>query len=352
MMTRIVRATSSAFACAALLLSTPSRAQTAADKATAQALFDEGRKLLQDGRFADACPKFVASQRLDPGLGTKLNLADCYEKNGQVASAWAEFREAADQARAAGEKKREEIARTRAAALEASLPRLVVVVAAEALVEGLAVRRDGTAVDRAVWGTKLPVDPGRITVAASAPGRKSWSTTIQIAKGATATVDVPKLVEDAPAAAGAPIAAPAPAPAPAPAVQSGASAAPAEPPRSSPPASDATSGPSRRTIGLAVGGVGVAALGVGTVFAILASSADQASSDHCRADNHCDREGVDLRDTALGRATVSTVAFVVGGVGVAAGAVLFLTAPKAPAVAVIPVAGPGVAYADVKVRFW
>jgi hypothetical protein len=97
------------------------RAAGSTDKVSAEALFDEGRKLMAAGKFADACPKFEASQELDPGVGTMLNLADCYEKTGRTASAWAEFRETVSAAHNAGSRDREEIARGRANDLEQKL---------------------------------------------------------------------------------------------------------------------------------------------------------------------------------------------------------------------------------------
>jgi len=85
----------------------PSLAQSAADKATAETLFDEGRRLLVQNKLPEACSKFAESQRLDPAIGTQLNLGDCYERTGRLASAWAQFREASAAARLAKDAKRD-----------------------------------------------------------------------------------------------------------------------------------------------------------------------------------------------------------------------------------------------------
>src|SRR5689334_20626402 len=87
-----------------LLWTSLAQAQTsAADKAAAEALFDEGVKLLQKGKYEEACKKLEASERVDSGIGTLLYLADCYEKLGKTASAWATFRAAASKAQSAGQ---------------------------------------------------------------------------------------------------------------------------------------------------------------------------------------------------------------------------------------------------------
>ena len=135
------------------LLTLPAQGQSAGDKATSEALFSDGRRLMSQGNYREACPKFEASLKLDPGVGAMLNLADCYEKNGQTASAWAEFREAISAARAAGSKDREDLARQRASALEPKLSRLTIVAGKQAA----QVTRDGTPVDSAAFGTAMPM---------------------------------------------------------------------------------------------------------------------------------------------------------------------------------------------------
>lgn len=169
-------------------------AQSGSDKATAESLFQEARALVAEGRYAEACPKLLASQKLDPGVGTLLNLGDCYENNGQTASAWAQFVEAEAAARKAGDPRRAEAAHARATALEGRLSRLTINVPAPAQVQGLEVKRDFTPIDRALWGAAMPVDPGNRLVAASAPGRKKWTMTVRIDEvRPNATVDVPVL---------------------------------------------------------------------------------------------------------------------------------------------------------------
>src|SRR6516225_7921635 len=87
------------------------------NEAAATALFDEGRKLMAERRWAEACPKLAESERLAPSGGTLLNLADCYEHTGQTASAWAAWKDAAARANAAGKSDVEKSALARAAAL-------------------------------------------------------------------------------------------------------------------------------------------------------------------------------------------------------------------------------------------
>ncbi|MGH7280937.1 MAG: hypothetical protein ACRELY_05385, partial [Polyangiaceae bacterium] len=172
------------------------RADSEENKADAQAAFELGRKFVLAGNFKDACPKFEESERLDPGLGTMLFLADCYEKIGKTASAWGQFREA-EAIAAKQQDGRGRIAHDRAAALEPKLSKIVVKVGASQKIDGLHVTRDGDDIGEGVWNIPLPIDPGPHDIGANAPGKKSWTEHIAIATNAsTVTVVVPLLLDD------------------------------------------------------------------------------------------------------------------------------------------------------------
>ena len=178
-----------AMACAALLAST-AFAQ-AENEAAARALFTQGRALVDAGRYAEACPKFEAASRLYTGAGLLLNLADCYEHTGRTASAWTTFGAAASAAERVNHETDLAEAQRRQAALEPRLSKLVIRVTTDA--PGLVVTRDGTTVDRAAWGTPLPIDPGAHTISAEATDRHAWSSSVSVTDPGTITVEVPEL---------------------------------------------------------------------------------------------------------------------------------------------------------------
>src|SRR5262245_46360042 len=91
--------------------------------AQARALFKEGRELAAAGRYVDAAAKFEASLKLDRGIGTEFNLADCWERSGREREAAELFARVATEAHEAGQSDREEVARARAADLQRFVPR-------------------------------------------------------------------------------------------------------------------------------------------------------------------------------------------------------------------------------------
>jgi len=309
------------------------------DPAAAQGLFDDARALMQAGRFDEACPKLAESQRLDPGIGTQFHLADCYEKLGRIASAWVTFLDVASQARASGQNDRETLALTRAARLERRLPRLTITVPEAHRLPGLEIQRDGASVGSVQWGSSIPVDPGSHEITVSAPGKRPGLYQVRAEEGQTRVFDVPRLEDDASAATARPVADD-----PAPAAQD-------EPAKASPsdPAAPADASSTSHVLELTLVGVGVAGLAVGTTYAWLAHSQNEDSKDHCRSDNpnKCDEQGIELRNEALTKGNVATVALSVGGAAlIAAGVVWWLgdddaTASRSLGVAAAPEPGGG-----------
>lgn len=312
------------WATAALVLAfavTPGRAEAqanATDKAAAEALFQEGRALFQQGQYEQACAKFSASQQLDGGFGTLMNLGECFEKRKLTASAWATFTEAAGLARTLGQADREASARARAAALSPKLPKLVVRAAdAIASIPGLEVRLNGTPLPRAVWGSAVPVDPGEQRVEVTAPGYRPFTRALAVPDGAgESTLEIAALEPIAPVASS-------PASTPT-------AATPAPSPVPPPPPDTSSAGNTQRTIGYLVGGAGIAAAVAGSIFGARAIGKNSDSQDFCRPDNEklCSSQGLALRDDARSAAKISTVTFVASGVLLAAGITLVLTAPS------------------------
>lgn len=159
--------------------------------ASAHSLFIEARAAMEKGAYEEACPKLEESMRLDPAVGTQLNLGVCYERVGKLASAWAAFLDATSMAKASRQPEREKLARSRAKALEPRLPKLVI--DADAATEpALEILRDGVTVGAASWNTAIVVDPGTHDVVASAPGKMSWRTVVDAKEGEITRVVVPR----------------------------------------------------------------------------------------------------------------------------------------------------------------
>jgi hypothetical protein len=294
------------------------RAQAPSNDVAATALFDEGRKLMASHDYATACPKLAESQRLSPSGGTLLNLAECYEKNGQTASAWAAWKDAAGRANAAGKADVEKRASDRATALEPNLAKLTVTLAVGSDVPGLEVKRDGAVVGHAEFGTALPVDPGTHTVEASAPGKQPWSGKVDVAakqKDATVTVTL--------------VDAPAPPPPPPPPPNPAGTGTPPPPP-TQPPPQETSSWSTQKTLAVVAGGVGVVGVAVGSIFGLRAKSKNDEAlqPQNCPTSSLCTQNGLNLTNDAKSAASLSTIGFVAGGVLVAAGVVLWVTAPS------------------------
>ena len=157
-------------------------------------LFREGRALMDRGKLDEACDRFAESAKVAPKVGTLLNLGDCLEQIGRLASAKAAFDEAARQAAATSDARRVEAAR-RAQLIADDVPYLRLQV--ERSPAGLTVRRNGVPVDVATLDAAVPLDPGEYAIEATAPGFRGWSRQLALRRRDHVTIDV-TLVPEAP----------------------------------------------------------------------------------------------------------------------------------------------------------
>ena len=148
-----------------LVTSSVARAQID-NSAIAEELFNDAKRLLDQGKADLACPKFAESLRLSPTLGTRLNLARCYEVQGRTATAWGQYKEVIRLG--ATDMKRATVAAERVAALEPKLSRVLLNGKME---PGLKIKLDVDVLDAAILGTAFPIDPGDHQLELSAPGK-------------------------------------------------------------------------------------------------------------------------------------------------------------------------------------
>ena len=294
----------------AMLLSRGASAQSAADKAAAEVLFDEGKALMQDKQYPLACAKLLESNRLDAGLGTVLWLADCYEKNGQSASAWAEFREAADVA-ARDHDPRERVARERADRLQPTLSKLTILAGPISSIAGLVVKRDADEVGKGQWGVAVPVDPGPHTVRVTAPHKRPWTNTTFVPAGVNVDVALPAaLVAAVDAVDQAGVAAPS---------VHAQSAKPLEPSVSS------SDGGAQRAAGGVFIGLGVAGIAAGSILGVLAIISNQDSMEARTPASEASQDAAQGHSETIG----AVVSLIGGGTLLLTGIVMVLTAPSA-----------------------
>ncbi|MEO8878707.1 MAG: hypothetical protein ABI461_24165, partial [Polyangiaceae bacterium] len=261
-------------------------------------------RLYAAGNYTEACPKFESSLRRYSGIGTRGKLAECYEKVGKTASAWALWSEVASFSHKNNEPEREAYAAEHAKNLEPQLAHLTLKLAAENTDSGVVIRRNGEVVDAAALGVAIAVDPGKISLEASSPGHVTWKQDIDVAAQGQLAIEIPALVE-----------------------------APPEPPKvvneRGPEGTEHSNW--QKPVGIAGVGIGAAVLVTGGIFGLMASSKwSSAFSEGCsHSSNVCTtQQGFDDSHSANSFATLSNV-FVIGGLVVAgAGAVLWITAPK------------------------
>lgn len=265
----------------------------------AEALFEEGRSALAASDLDTACARFRESNRLDPAVGTLLNLADCEERRGKLATAWTLFRSAKSQLAASDD--RLAITQQRLTELEPRVPKLVLSLAPGAPPETRA-RVAGAELGSASFGVPLPLDPGDYELVVSAPGRGDRVLSLNLSPGQTEQLAI----------------------VPGPALATA-------PPPERPPAPKPAEQSSNRTLMYVAGGIGIAGLSVGAVAGLLTLRQKDIADANCNDERKvCDAAGDAANRTGRTLAAVSTVGFVLGVLGAGGATYLYLTAPDEP----------------------
>jgi hypothetical protein len=282
----------------------PTAAQAqAGNAALAESLFREGKRLSAERKFAEACPKFAESYKLDSGLGTLLNLAICHESEGKPATAWAEFSEARSRAKREGDNDRAQLADEHVRALEPKLAHVSVALAPGAAAAGLVIKFDTRELPQAALGLPIAVDPGKHVLEASAPGKEPSTQTFDTpATPSTVTITVPVLKDS--------VSAPTP---------SGLTASPTPIGAVTTPPPETPSSGSGSNAGAVVSGIATGAFLVGSVVTGALYSGKRSDFDDANA--NLDPSRFDKRDSAQTLGTVNAV--LVGGTLVSAGLFVF-----------------------------
>ncbi|MEO8797237.1 MAG: tetratricopeptide repeat protein, partial [Polyangiaceae bacterium] len=276
-------------------LATPAFAQGSAkgnDQAVAQALFDQARALMAKKDYTHACVLLEKSEALDPGGGTLLNLAGCYEGQGALAHAYATYQEALSQAHRENRNDRATTAAGRIEAIAPKLPHILIDLPQFAGDPTLVVQLDDTLMGSSVVGVPTPVDPGPHHVRVSLMNRKPWSWDGSAEIGQTTTLSPVLVLLDA---LPPPVATTPPAPIAAPAQTA------APPPRDhSKPA----------VASYVLGGVAVGALATAVATGVVALNAQSDWKSQCIPDrSYCTDPAAAESDATRGRtmAWVSTI---------------------------------------------
>jgi hypothetical protein len=262
-------------------------------EARAERLFKEGDAHMEAKRTDLACRAFAQSQEIDPKLGTLLNLAFCHETLGLVATAYAEYNEAAAWAAQRGQRDREEFARQRAAQVAPRMSRARFELPKNQEVAQLEL--DGNFVPRARWSAFHFLDPGEHLLKVSAPGKKTRALPFKVGDNAAQeTIVVAPLEEDVPE-------------------------------QQLVPLTEASTN-RRRTLTFVVGGIAVVGLAAGTFLGVRTLQLRDAGQIHCRG-KECDPQGVAALDDAHDFATFANIAFGVGLLASGVATYLLVTAP-------------------------
>lgn len=287
----------------------------AQDIAQARQLGQQAQAAFEAGNFAESEKLWNAASRLYPLAPTlTLGLARTQAKLGKLVAAQESYnkiiREWGDKPNAQPAfKDALEAAKSEVGAVSSRVASVVISIDG-AVPPNAQVTLDGTPVNTAALGLKRPVDPGAHVVKASAEGYKPAEASFEVKEGGSAETKL-KLEKDANA-----VAATTPAAGGATTTPAGGDTGTTAPPEKG--------GNSNKTLAIAAFGVGGAGLVFGAVTGLIAMGKHSDLEKSC-PNGLCPSSAQSDVDSYKTMGTLSTIGFIVAGVGAGAGAVLLLT---------------------------
>jgi hypothetical protein len=266
----------------------------------ADAAFEQGRELFDQGRFKEACQKFELSMQLDPSPGTLLNLGNCYEPQGDLVRALETFERAFADAQRTTDLRRKELwtdaARERIASLSRRVPQLTL----RGLPKDGRVALDRKPLERTSGA--LRINPGHHAVEVSAPGKRTFTREFDITSGQRLAMNIPALEAD---------------------VSSGSEPTPAaavEPIHRT----DDSGGSRYAPWPYVLGGAGVVFLGAALATGLTANSRQNKLERECDSNDICPPSLQNTRDSAETLALLTDVFWITGVVAAGVGVTLFV----------------------------
>ncbi len=296
----------------------------------AKVLYREARELHRQGKLKEALEHALQAYRTASTPVTALEAAQLLIEAGQLV-------EARDLARAVAllppsprESDKGRDARQEAATLAGTLDARIPKIAIAGRPPALDVMLDGkpfAGSDPTAW---QGLDPGAHAIVVRAGERACTTINMTLAEGEARTIDLHDVAVSCRVE-----------PAPPPPIASDGTATPAANPSVPAPRSETIepatvakaherSASPLRWIGVAVGGAGVIAIGVGGGVALAAKSSYDSVAGDCPA-RGCTSAAFGVRESARSRADAATVTMVVGAAAVTGGVLMFVLAPDAQA---------------------
>jgi hypothetical protein len=278
---------------AMLTVASPARTEHHTDAAAAQILFEQGRSAARRGDLVHACAAFEQSQRLDPGAGTLMNWAMCEVGLNKLTSAWQHFNEAA-QLLPPGDD-RTSFVRAQRRLLEPRLPRLKLQLAPATPID-TRISRNGVELTQASMSLSTPVDPGRVELVVTCPGRQTRRTVVELHEGEQLSLTLEPGAE-----------------------------LPA-PRRMTSAAHPAVASNLQRDLGLSLVAAGSVGVGLGLASGVMVTARKRTVDQHCPG-HQCDAVGLRAADSGERWLVVNTLSWSLGAAALVGGTVLLVVAP-------------------------